>query len=338
MFLVRCVGNPLGLTASYWLTNVRVGRGFTSVAAWRRLANGRDRSCWWTSDASQETATGWRGEKKRTKIYLIRVKEEPHVHTSPNSLYMIGLAWLIPSLAAGVAMRYVLPVSMDDVIFSHNGPRDTCDASSVYLNMTQQGQHELHIAAYTQNNLPGARRNRTALRLTAQYLQQRLNQSTCRLGKRLARMGRGTIIRWNCTLEPRWKYDVCDGGDAGCRYHFCSNLLYILLLQCDILPSVLWRCWLGRRKGIKTKWWGAGVATCLERDADLHMAQLMSLPLTVKSRLVVPFSYRLTRVVPDKGPLNRCVQRDISRLLRVTYILSLRVVQFLRDGCRLRSL
>jgi len=78
-------------------------------------------------------------KKKRTKIYLIRVKEEPHVHTSPNSLYMIGLAWLIPSLAAGVAMRYVLPVSMDDVIFSHNGPRDTCDASSVYLSMTQQG-------------------------------------------------------------------------------------------------------------------------------------------------------------------------------------------------------
>ena len=31
---------------------------------------------------------------------------------------------------------------------------------------------------------------------------------------------------------------------------------------------------------------------CLERGADLHMAQLW---------------YRLTRVVPDKGPLNVCV-------------------------------
>jgi len=50
---------------------------------------------------------------------------------------------------------------------------------------------------------------------------------------------------------------------------------------------------------------------CLERDADLHMAQLMPLPLTVsccsKFRLVLPFWYRLTWVVPDKGLLNGCV-------------------------------
>jgi len=51
---------------------------------------------------------------------------------------------------------------------------------------------------------------------------------------------------------------------------------------------------------------------CLERGADLHMAQLMPLPLTVKSGLVLPFWYRLTRVVLDKGPLNGhvCVCRD----------------------------
>ena len=30
-----------------------------------------------------------------------------------------------------------------------------------------------------------------------------------------------------------------------------------------------------------TVWWGAGVVICLERGADLHMAQLMPLPLTV---------------------------------------------------------
>jgi len=30
----------------------------------------------------------------------------------------------------------------------------------------------------------------------------------------------------------------------------------------------------------KTKWWGAGVVICLERSANLHMAQLMPLPLT----------------------------------------------------------
>ena len=50
---------------------------------------------------------------------------------------------------------------------------------------------------------------------------------------------------------------------------------------------------------------------CLERDADLHTAQLMPLPLTVsrfsKIQIFLPFWYRLTRVVPEKGPLNGCV-------------------------------
>jgi len=40
----------------------------------------------------------------------------------------------------------------------------------------------------------------------------------------------------------------------------------------------------GRQEGHpackKTEWWGAGVAICLERGADLHTAQLMPLPLT----------------------------------------------------------
>ena len=30
-----------------------------------------------------------------------------------------------------------------------------------------------------------------------------------------------------------------------------------------------------------TEWWGAGMVICLERGADLHMAQLMPLPLTL---------------------------------------------------------
>jgi len=50
---------------------------------------------------------------------------------------------------------------------------------------------------------------------------------------------------------------------------------------------------------------------CLEWGADWHMpswCHCHSLSLApVKSRLVLPFWYRLTRVVPDKGPLNACV-------------------------------
>jgi len=41
----------------------------------------------------------------------------------------------------------------------------------------------------------------------------------------------------------------------------------------------------GRQEGHlafkKTEWWGAGMVICLEQDADLHMAQLVPLPLTV---------------------------------------------------------
>ena len=40
----------------------------------------------------------------------------------------------------------------------------------------------------------------------------------------------------------------------------------------------------GRQEGHpackKTEWWGAGMVICLEQDANLHMAQLMPLPLT----------------------------------------------------------
>ena len=50
---------------------------------------------------------------------------------------------------------------------------------------------------------------------------------------------------------------------------------------------------------------------CLEQGADLHMAQLMPLLLTVSCyskiqigfTFLVPVWYRLTRLVPDKGSL-----------------------------------
>jgi len=52
------------------------------------------------------------------------------------------------------------------------------------------------------------------------------------------------------------------------------------------------------------------MVTSLGRGADLHMAQLMPLPLTVSCssqlRLVLPVCYWLTWVVPDKGPLDGC--------------------------------
>ena len=46
------------------------------------------------------------------------------------------------------------------------------------------------------------------------------------------------------------------------------------------------------------------VQTCI-RPSGFHYHSLSL--ASVKSRLVLPFWYRLTRVVPDKGPLNGCV-------------------------------
>jgi len=56
----------------------------------------------------------------------------------------------------------------------------------------------------------------------------------------------------------------------------------------------------------KTEWWDAAVVMCLGQGADLHMAQLMLLPLTIscssKSRLVyLPGFTFLVTAYPD-GP------------------------------------
>ena len=43
----------------------------------------------------------------------------------------------------------------------------------------------------------------------------------------------------------------------------------------------------------KTEWCSAGMVICLERDAELHMAQLMPLPLTVScfSKIQIGFTF-----------------------------------------------
>ena len=43
----------------------------------------------------------------------------------------------------------------------------------------------------------------------------------------------------------------------------------------------------------KTEWWGAGTVICLERGADLHMAQLMQMPLTVScfTKIQIGFTF-----------------------------------------------
>ena len=73
------------------------------------------------------------------------------------------------------------------------------------------------------------------------------------------------------------------------------------------MPSVLWRCWLGSRKGILGCWSGylSGARCRLAYGpADATATHCLA---SVKSRLVLPFRYRPTWVVLEKGPLNGCV-------------------------------
>jgi len=87
--------------------------------------------------------------------------------------------------------------------------------------------------------------------------------------------------------------------------------IFVTFWNVFILPSVLWRCWLGGRKGIRpvNNWVVGCWRGCLGWGSDLHIAHQMPLPLTIscssKSRLVLPFLvlpfwYLLTRAIEDK--------------------------------------
>ena len=67
----------------------------------------------------------------------------------------------------------------------------------------------------------------------------------------------------------------------------------------------------------KTEWWDAGMIICLEQGADLHMAQLMPLPLTVScfSKIQIGFTFLVPAHLgsPEQGAIKRvcvCVSCD----------------------------
>ena len=69
----------------------------------------------------------------------------------------------------------------------------------------------------------------------------------------------------------------------------------------------------GRQEGHpackRTEWWGVGMVICQERGADLHMAQLMPLPLTVACSSIIQIGF--TFLVPAHlgSPGKRAVKR-----------------------------
>jgi len=80
----------------------------------------------------------------------------------------------------------------------------------------------------------------------------------------------------------------------------------------------------GRQEGHpackKTEWWGAGVVVSLERGADLHMAQLMPLLLTMScfSKIQIGFTFLVPAVPDSRG--KRAVKRVCVRVCFVWFI------------------
>jgi len=103
---------------------------------------------------------------------------------------------------------------------------------------------------------------------------------------------------------------------------------------------------LSGRKGIllvKTEWWDAGVVICLQRGADLHMAQLMPLPLPLTvscfSKIQIGFTFL---VLADMGsPRKRAIKLVYVRVcvfvcvlcfLQITFphnVVSLSILSFM---------
>jgi len=109
----------------------------------------------------------------------------------------------------------------------------------------------------------------------------------------------------NPTASEHWR---------GLRQHWLLSQENHPLVSSLMVPSVLWCCWLSSRKGIRpVKNWvvECGVVICLERGADLHMAQLMPLPLNVScfSKIQIGFTFLVLAYPgsPGRGPLKGCV-------------------------------
>ena len=121
----------------------------------------------------------------------------------------------------------------------------------------------------------------------------------------------------------------------------CFNLWFAARLckTYDLLPVIFWPHthpfngpfsglpgWAGTRKvkpiwillkqetvsgsGTTADWWVAGIVICLERGADLHLAQLMPLPFTVScfSKILIGFTF-LVPAHPG-SPGQRAIKRE----------------------------
>jgi len=120
----------------------------------------------------------------------------------------------------------------------------------------------------------------------------------------------GFLTRITCRLTAKNR-DQLRNPTLGSRIWatFTFLKLYLTIYAFNALTLLV-----GRQEGHpackKTEWWGAGVVICLKRGADLHMAQLMPLPLTAYcfSKIQIGFSFLVPAHLGSPG------QRAVNRV------------------------
>jgi len=124
-------------------------------------------------------------------------------------------------------------------------------------------------------------------------------------------------------------------------YNVDKHLTPVLLSAVHILLLCL-VCWsrpyafsaltllVGRQEGHpackKTEWWGAGMVICLERGADLHMAQLMPLPVTVSCFRKIQIGFTFLVPAHPGSPGRRAVKRVCVCVLLFLVLVVLQLV------------
>jgi len=109
----------------------------------------------------------------------------------------------------------------------------------------------------------------------------------------------GSSISWAiCKSAPRSRQTTTPAPQSNISSFYrpdallCCPTNNIKALKAKVIDTVL-QVLKNVVQEYKNEWRGAGVVICLERGADLHMAQLMPLPLTVScfSKFQIGFTF-----------------------------------------------
>ena len=127
-----------------------------------------------------------------------------------------------------------------------------------------------------------------------------------------------------CTKTPRTQHRQMDRSSPPTVWAAGGTTSLNLLIK-EVIKFMLWNdsffvpafsaltLLVGRQEGHpackKLEWWGIGMVISLERDADLHMAQLMPLPLTVSCFSKIQIGFTFLVLVHLGSPGQRAVKR-----------------------------